>query len=222
MEKYRFQGLKLTPNVFKELLILLFDGRRFERQEAINKIVNYHKDHGGIVEPNRDMVHVFKNVTGSLKRTSNSISNPGFGVWELHHHVAEAEVVQETPKNDELSYPADEVFGEGENAVYVYYYDIYKRYAEMKQEAIWECKIGRSDRDPIQRIIGQAGTSYPELPHIALIFRCTDSALLEAALHSVLKIRQRWLEKAPGKEWFMTSPEEIIEIYKVIVSGENY
>ena len=222
MEKYKFKGLKLTPNVFKELLILLFDGKRFERKEAIDAIVKYHKEHDGIVEPNRDMVAIFKHVTAKLKGKDDGISNPGFGVWELHHHVAETEVVQGTPKIDELQYPADEVFGEGENAVYVYYYDIYKRYAEIKQQEIWECKIGRTDRDPIQRILGQAGTSYPEVPHIALVFRCTDSALLEAALHSVLKIRQRWLENAPGKEWFMTSPEEIKEIYQVIVRGENY
>ena len=101
--------------------------------------------------------------------------------------------------------------------MYLYYYDRYKELAEFKGYDIWECKIGRTDVDPIGRVVGQAGTCYPELPHIALIIYCDDSSLVEKALHSILKIKGRWLDKSPGKEWFITSPQEIEDIYMTIV-----
>jgi hypothetical protein len=35
-QKYKYYGIKLTPNVFKELLIELFDGMQFKRDVAIS------------------------------------------------------------------------------------------------------------------------------------------------------------------------------------------
>lgn len=99
----------------------------------------------------------------------------------------------------------------------VYYYDTYKKYAETCGHSIWECKIGRTDKDPLQRIFGQAGTCYPELPHIALIMKCSNSFQLESALHNILKLRNRWIENAPGTEWFLTSPAEVESFYHMIV-----
>ena len=83
----------------------------------------------------------------------------------------------------------------------------------LQGKSSWECKIGRTDVDPISRIISQAGTCYPELPHIALIINCDDSNLLEKTLHDILKLKKRWLSNSPGKEWFITSPEEVEQIY---------
>jgi hypothetical protein len=85
----------------------------------------------------------------------------------------------------------------------------------------WECKIGRTDVEPIQRIMGQAGTCYPEFPHIALIIHCEDSSQLEMAFHSILKVRRKYIKSAPGKEWFMTSPQEIEDIYSLIMKHHS-
>ena len=82
---------------------------------------------------------------------------------------------------------------------------------------VWPCKIGRTDCDPIQRIIGQAGTCYPELPHVALIIYCDDSNALETAFHNIMKVKGRWMADAPGKEWFMTSPDELKAIYTSVL-----
>ena len=81
----------------------------------------------------------------------------------------------------------------------------------------WECKIGRTDVEPIQRIMGQAGTCYPEIPHIALVIYCEDSFQLEMAFHSILKVQKKYIKSAPGKEWFMTSPRKIEDIYSLIM-----
>lgn len=120
-------------------------------------------------------------------------------------------------KNITPAYNPEKEIGYGKNAVYVYYFDIYQKFAELNSENKWPCKVGRTDRGTIERIMSQTGTSYPELPRIALIINCEDSKKLEAAIHSILKYKGRWIEDAPGTEWFMTSPNEIQEIYNSLL-----
>lgn len=97
--------------------------------------------------------------------------------------------------------------------MYLYYYDKYKELAKLKGQHMWECKIGRTNVNSVNRILGQVGASYPEPPHIALVINCNDSFLLEKALHCILKVKGRWLSDSPGKEWFITSPEEVENLY---------
>lgn len=115
------------------------------------------------------------------------------------------------------NYEADKIIGVGNSSVYLYYYNTYKKYAEKCGEKIWECKIGRTDKDPLHRILGQSGTCFPEIPHIALIIKCQNSLYLEQAIHSILKIRGKWIEDAPGTEWYLTSPNEVESIYNLII-----
>ena len=213
MSEYKYAGVELTPNVFAELLILLFDGKQFKRATAIEEITKYHHDGGGFLGK-REYVAVFKKACQNL--SSSGLSNVGYGTWRLNYEIPEVEVIEEVVK-DTVEYTADKTIGSGDNSVYVYYYDTYKKYAETRGQSIWECKIGRTDKDPLQRIFGQAGTCYPELPHIALIIKCSNSLQLESALHNILKLRNRWIENAPGTEWFLTSPAEAELFYHMIV-----
>lgn len=213
MSEYKYAGVELTPNVFAELLILLFDGKQFKRATAIEEITKYHHDGGGFFGK-REYVAVFKKACQNL--SSSGLSNVGYGTWRLNYEIPEVEVIEEVVK-DTVEYTADKTIGSGDNSVYVYYYDTYKKYAETRGQSIWECKIGRTDKDPLQRIFGQAGTCYPELPHIALIIKCSNSLQLESALHNILKLRNRWIENAPGTEWFLTSPAEAELFYHMIV-----
>lgn len=208
---YKYENVELTPAVFKELLIEKFDGKQFKRPDAIRIITEYHKQSGGKLEKNE--------YIGTFKRAAKMLHNYGlvnnaYGVWTLNYKKTEIEVF-ETEKTKEII-KADEEFGEGNVAVYVYYYDVYKELANLKNEIYYPCKIGRTDRDPLQRIISQSGTCYPEKPHIALIFYCDNSIYLENAFHSILKMKDRWIENAPGAEWFNTNEAEIKEIYKSI------
>ena len=216
MDEYKYKGLELTPNVFTELLILYFDGKQFKRNNAIDTIVQCHKEKGGILEK-KEYVSVFKKACRKL--SARGLSNIGYGIWRLNYQVNEVEIIQEESSEEMKTYKADLILGEGEKSVYVYYYDTYRNYAENKGLSVWECKIGRTDKDPLQRVFGQAGTCYPELPHIALILKCDDSSQLEAAIHNILKCRKKWIESAPGTEWFITSPQEVQELYSMI-TGE--
>ncbi len=211
---YKYNGIELTPAIFSELLIQIFDGKQFSRQDALDAVVKYHQENGGALNKS-SYVSVFKKAAQSLKDTG--IENVGYGIWKLNYQIKSTEVVISQKQLPEISSHADLEIGLGKASVYVYYYDSYRELATLKGNESWECKIGRTDVDPISRIIGQAGTCYPELPHIALIIYCDDSSLLEKALHNILKLRKRWLENSPGKEWYITSPHEIEEIYRSIV-----
>lgn len=211
-----YTGLKLTPNIFKEILVELFDGKQFERQVAIRAVKEFFVENGGILE-NKDYVAVFKKASQMLK--DYGMVNRGYGTWAISYNEENVEIVPPS-KTVQENYVADKELGDGQYAVYVYYYSAYRKLAETQGSCIWECKIGRTDRDPIQRVFNQAGTCYPELPHLALIIRCADSAKLESAVHSILRYKNRWLEDAPGSEWFLTSPDEVEHIYNSLLNKD--
>jgi len=102
--------------------------------------------------------------------------------------------------------------GDGEDYVYVYYNPNDKKLALLEGRERWECKIGFSSTDPIQRIIDQGiQTSISQEPIIGLLVRTENGYYTEAMLHKCLyqyKIRASGV----GDEWFMTSPNEVENI----------
>ena len=46
---YKYKGVELTPMVFADILITLFDGKIFRRDEAIVTVKTFHRDHGGLL-----------------------------------------------------------------------------------------------------------------------------------------------------------------------------
>lgn len=212
MSEYKYRNCKLTPTVFKELMIQLFDGKQFERREVVSRVVEYHKLHGGEIE-NKNYVAVFKKASSYLRESG--LTHKGYGTWALTYKVPEVrEIVSSTAEDDAII--ADEEIGVGNKCVYVYYFETYRLFAEMRGKEEWPCKIGRTDVDPLQRILGQSQTCYPEKPHVALYMRCDDSATLEDAIQRVLTARGKAVSDAPGKEWFYTSPDKVRDIYNFI------
>lgn len=104
------------------------------------------------------------------------------------------------------------IYGKGENAVYLYYYECYRELAELKSEDIWPCKIGRTDRDPLVRILSQTSTALPEQPTVSFIIKTEDSLQLEKLIHSYLLLKNRKVQNSPGTEWFFTNSNEILSL----------
>ncbi len=215
---YKYEGIELTPNVFVELLIQFYDGKQFKRQDAIDKITTYHAEQGGLLDKT-EYVSVFKKASAKLR--DEGLQQRGYGVWQLLYKKKEIDEIVKKENTKDVELKADKEIGVGKKAVYVYYYDRYREFSLLKGYNVWECKIGRTDVDPLGRIFSQAGTCYPELPHLALLINCDDSSLLEKTLHDILRMRKRWLHNAPGKEWFLTSPEEIESIFKWLQTTRN-
>lgn len=209
-----YNGIKLTPSIFKKIMIDNLDGKQFSRQQAIDVVKEEFAKNGGNIE-GLNFIALFKAATRNLK--DNGIENIGYGIWRLQFKEKEIEILDRQDEKFDVNNVADKTIGEGDAYIYVYYFDIYKKYAELNNKDIWQCKVGKTDREVLGRIISQSGTSYPEKPHIALIIKCESSGKLEKALHSILKFKNRWIEEAPGNEWFMTNEKEIEEIYNSII-----
>ena len=166
---YKYFGLELTPAIFEVLLIQFFDGKQFSRQDAIDKITSYHLENGGVLDKT-SYVGVFKKTAQKLK--DKGLENVGYGIWRLCYEANIVEEIVPKQKREQSDFQAEKEIGNGNSSLYVYYYDSYKELANLKGNNEWECKIGRTDVEPIGRILSQAGTCYPELPHIALIIYC--------------------------------------------------
>lgn len=102
--------------------------------------------------------------------------------------------------------PNCKTVGIGKQSVYVYYFP---KYAADHDTYYWPCKIGMSTGSAVKRVAQQIKTALPEKPIIGLIVKTDDAYLLEQALHAILRLKKREV-KAPGKEWFNTTPEEVL------------
>ena len=110
----------------------------------------------------------------------------------------------------------DKEVGAGSECVYLYFNPNDRRLAELEGRDVWECKIGRTgSRDAIQRILGQGiRTALSRLPTVGLVLRAEDSAALESALHSSLRLVGAEVPDSPGNEWFITSPARVEAWYE--------
>lgn len=224
---YKYAGIELMPSIMAELIMAFYSGKQLKRKDALKKCIDFHRSNGGILEHD-NYISTIKKALGSTLKAENK----GYGVWYVGSVSDEAGIMdatgnytdnnqQDAEFRDEVRILSDKIIGNGNQSVYVYYYDAYRKLAELEGRHVWECKIGRTDTDPIQRIMAQAGTCYPESPHIALLIYCENSSVLETTFHNILKMRKKWLKNAPGTEWFLTSPEELESIYKSIIDSDT-
>ena len=137
---YKYRGLELTPSIFSELLIQFFDGKQFSRQEAVKTVTEYHSKNGGILNKT-SYLQVFKKASQSLK--NEGIENVGYGMWRLLYKEKEVNeiLLRSSDIDSDINITADKELGQGDRAVYVYYYDSYKELSILKGKRNWECKI---------------------------------------------------------------------------------
>lgn len=67
--------------------------------------------------------------------------------------------------------------------------------------------------DHKQRFSCKVKSEEPEHRTISLVIKTDFPDDLEKILHMMLRIAGKQLDDAPGREWFFTNPEEIVEIY---------
>lgn len=218
MEEYKFRELPIPPSIIEDLILRLFNGKTIKRDEIVNAVLNYHKENGGLLPEAKDFPRSVKRALENLSKKGWT-SNRSHGYWEVHKEnlpvIKENDVQEEDPIVEEVV-PEHAVYGNGSSAVYIYYFDNYKRLALLQNKRTWPCKIGRSDRDPLIRVLSQVSTALPEVPIIEYIIKTNEASLLESMLHSTLKLRGKQIENSPGSEWFDTNPEEVIELIEFV------
>lgn len=146
--------------------------------------------------PPRGATQAVKKALANLK-AEGKIVNPHHRLWML------AEV--SAPSLSAHTDPAGTLHvGEGHQAVYVFHLTEYRG----------SYKIGMTARKVEERM-AQYRTSLPEPPVLDVVFHCYDARGLEQVFHSVLKFRGKQINLS-GAEWFDTSLDEILDIYRFL------
>jgi hypothetical protein len=225
---YQYEGIPLTAAIAQVLIRKLFAGKLVERQILVDEVMRVHLAGGGLKSSAQDVnSSVFKKALGDMKE-SGAAENTSVGYWRIHQSLlaedngstlpAESFLTPETSAPElsvSLEPVADVEVGTGTGAIYVYYLPTYRLRAQEQGEKAWPCKIGRTDRDPLSRVLSQAATALPERPRVAIIIRTSHPSAWESALHGVLTLRGLQIKNVPGVEWFLTSPKEILDLVKV-------
>ena len=203
-QSYEHAGKPLTLKIAKELVIEMFSGKTGVQKKELKRVVDeMHIKRGGSLSTNE--MHPVSAALSVMKKQGLA-NNPSRGEWSIFSTPSAP------PKN---LFDADAVrtLGKGKNSVCLCYYPAYRCLAESEGKEFWACKIGSVET--------QAPSEMPELPKLRLVLRTDDAENLEQLLHNILKFRGKQIAEVPGKEWFMTSPSEVEDIYKMIVKNAD-
>ncbi len=206
---YKYAGKTLTPNIARELVQELFAGKAVQKQEIMDVVVETHLGRGGlptIAQRN----HPVTLGLWHMKREGQADSSSGDN-WVIPTSSQDDEGVD--VEQDDLN--PENIIGFGKQEIYLYYYPTYRRLAEFQGEAVWACKIGKTSIDAIHRIRSQTRTALPEYPEVGLIIKTDQLNLMEKTIQNILKLRGKQMDDAPGKEWFITSPNEVKKVYEI-------
>ena len=226
-EKYEHAGLPFTKQVAAELIFKTHVGKSPVDETILPKqIYQIHKSGGGLPPESKLSESDSFNVNRRVRQALSGLHTNGCAtrdewsgrLWYIH----EMDI-----HRDEREYPKTR--GKGSQEVYCYYYRAYREIAVLTKVApvwkmdvgkiLWECKIGEThEQDTPTRVRQQIGVP-PEQPVIALILKTDDSQRLENMIHEILKFWDREIPEAQGKEWFLTSPDEVEHIYQEIQHG---
>ena len=195
-------GKPLTLKIARALLIEMFSGKTGVQKKELKRAVDeMHTKRGGSLSTNE--MHPVSAALSVMKKQGLA-NNPSRGEWSIFS----------TPSvHSKNLFDSDAVrtLGKGKNSVYLWYYPAYRYLAEYEGKEFWACKISSVET--------QVPTEMPELPEIRLILRTDDPENLEQILHNILMFRGKQIADAPGKEWFMTSPSGVEDIYKMIMEN---
>jgi hypothetical protein len=216
-ENYKYAQQALTPSIAKELILEEIPGKGYQKRSSIVKtIVNLHSQRGGAPASAKDVDRVIKRAIESLE-TEGLANSPSYNNWIVSSTKPAAGATPPPEfaieNESDLAPKAEIEHGIGDEFVYLYSFEAYREMAKHKKEACFPCKIGRSSVDPVSRVLSQASTALPEYPTIMRLYRTDESRSLEAIIHGTLTIRGKYLETSPGTEWFLTSPEQVDEIF---------
>jgi T5orf172 domain len=131
--------------------------------------------------------------------TAHIDTDPGISEGEALNEIAEA-----VDTSDVLR------LGDGPKVVYAYGY-------RCEPDRL---KVGLTEGDAAQRIAAQISTGTPDRPTLFLEIRTHDCNALERAIHATLEYRGSKVPGA-GKEWFKTTREEIVSVYKSVTESHE-
>jgi hypothetical protein len=200
---YPYKDVELKPHMLCELAEKYFTpGSILQRKWLINDAPRIHLELGGR-PTTADATSQAKKARSSL--LSGDWEEAGFGSIRRIGDSRSINNDETSLQIDETSagfiLTADEWHGSGEQIVYCYTFPSYIELAALKGEERMPMKIGKTSSPSLDRVSLQCGVSNPEQPVVPLAIRV---------------IWNRWIDDAPGTEWFKTSKSEILAVVKFL------
>ena len=219
--KKESSGLPFVRSIARHIIEELFKVQsQWKSSGLFERVVQLHRERGGssVADPSFTIRRALQDL-----RDEGLVITPGIGWWRwndslhgddpLPEESATSDTVLVGQSIEELEpiIKPEKELGDGLECVYLYFNPNDRRLAELECRNFWECKVGRtSSYDPNRRILGQGiRTALSRLPTIGLVLRTDDSAALESALHSSLRLIGAEVPASPGNEWFNTSPAHV-------------
>lgn len=172
-------------------------------QEQREIFIPYAKSKGGEPFANTVRWYVYMFV-----KESGEYTNVGGGFFRNKT----AENMDEDAAVDAAMDEGDEEAGEYDGWIYAFSFP-----AIIKSGEAFPIKVGKTVGDVDARIMDQAkGSAMFEFPKVLGRWQATRIGPTEYAIHNILKARGKWIEEAPGKEWFITTMEEVERIVQFI------
>ncbi len=214
--QYEHIGQHLKMSIARELILEFFAGRSgVKKQDIINKVEKEHQDRGGRRHTKR--THPVSDALENLKKAGGA-DNPNRGLWDIKYqpgYKPNPVTKREDPGPDEIR----------KGCVYFYYFPTYKEMANLKSENRWQFKIGSNETgDPQGRVDDQV-TGMSEKPEIEALMYTEAPRHLEQIIHAYLKKQGMHIPDAPGKEWFLLSPDivkRIVDAVKVFQKSLDF
>ena len=218
-----FTDIPLSPSIAsKHLEAVINPGKVYSRKELVDAVKGRHVAKGGVTGT--------ANVTGQVKKALHTLVNNGVldnprtghyrklvgSTTKSATEVERLEAEPDRPAEDEshsstqlTPLPAAEIsLGNGSECVYGWYLPSYRELARLQEERHFPIKVGRTTRNPDDRVNESAGM-LPEKPVIGFLLRVDDSEPWERLLHAKLALRGRSRVDANGSEWFDTNLDEL-------------
>lgn len=201
--QYKHVGQHLKMSIARELILEFFSGQSdVRKQDIIDKVEKEHIGRGGRRHTKR--THPVTDALGELKEKGQA-NNPNHGFWDIKRQPG-YKPAPVTKRN----YPAPDEIRKG--CVYFYYFPKYKETANLKGEKKWEFKIGCTESDDPQGRIDDQVTGMPEKPEREAVIYTESPRHLEQIIHAYLKKQGMHIQEAPGREWFLLSPDMVKKI----------
>ncbi len=206
----------------KGLALSLYDGSTLKIGEFLSLYRQAMASKGFEVPEISKLYNIFyfiKNqleIEGMIKQIKQGVyyvSTSGVEDYSEDDGEAFDDCIENDPESIELG---THIIGEGSGEVYLYYFEGYKKLAELMNQECFRVKIGMTNIGCQRRFT--AKTDLPEHRKIALVIKTDQPADLEKLLHSTLRLRGKQANDCPGSEWFYSNPAEVLEIYNTFVA----
>ncbi len=159
-------------------------------------------------EGGEKFIQTVKWYTSFLAKELHEFENLGKGMFR---NKTEADIDDEAVAESALE-EGDEEAGEFDGWIYAFSFP-----AIVKDGQPFPLKVGKTVNDVEARVQEQAkGSAIFEYPTVLGKWKVARIGPTELAIHNVLKARSKWVENAPGKEWFNTTVAEVAQIIQFI------